>query len=153
MFSFFKKRPFLLSAPISGQLFHGDKPMAHTRIIRSLTYGDEYVDTALTDENGRFEFAEKIIKTAKPSRMFDNSSLFQHIYLENGTTEGIVLWVASISIYNDSQTLKDLLSGLVCDVSQPPQTYDIPIKEDTRHTFAIYTTCGLVATDIDSAAN
>ena len=86
---------------------------------------------------------EKTIKTGKPSNMFDNDSLVQHIYLENGTPEGIVLWYTLVSIHEDSDTLKALLAHLECDIGQEPQTYDIPIKEDTSHTFAIYTSCKL----------
>jgi len=143
MFGFFNKQEFVLSAPVKGQLLDDGQPIANTKVIRSLTYGDEYVDEAITDANGYFSFAEKTIKTAKPSSMFDNESLFQHIYLENGTPEGIVLWAVRVILHEQSETLERLLADLVCDVSEQPKTYDIPIKEDTSHTFAIYTSCKL----------
>ena len=111
--------------------------------MRSLTYGDEYIDATVTDEQGYFTFSEKTIKTSKPANMFDNDSLVQHIYLENGTPEGIVLWYTLVSLHENSQTLKRLLADLECDISKEPETYDIPIEEDTSHTFAIYTSCKL----------
>jgi len=143
MFGFFNKSDFILSAPVKGQLFDDGKPVANTKVMRSLTYGDEYIDETVTDEQGYFTFSEKTIKTSKPANMFDNDSLVQHIYLENGTPEGIVLWYTLVSLHENSQTLKRLLADLECDISKEPETYDIPIEEDTSHTFAIYTSCKL----------
>lgn len=71
--------------------------------------------------------------------MFDNGSLIQHIYIENGTPEGVVLWSVRVTLYEQSNTLKRLLANLVCEISKEPQAFDIPIEEDTSHTFAIYT--------------
>ena len=143
MFGFFDKQEFVLSAPVKGQLLKKGLPVADTKVVRSLTYGDEYIDEAITDSNGDFSFAKKIIKTSKPSNMFDNGSLIQHIYIENGTPEGIVLWGVRVTLHEQSNTLKRLLAILVCEISKEPQTFDIPIEEDTSHTFAIYTSCKL----------
>ena len=116
MFGFFNKSDFILSAPVKGQLFDDGKPVANTKVMRSLTYGDEYIDATVTDEQGYFTFSEKTIKTSKPANMFDNDSLVQHIYLENGTPEGIVLWYTLVSLHENSQTLKRLLADLECDI-------------------------------------
>ncbi|MCO7252213.1 DUF6795 domain-containing protein [Pseudoalteromonas sp. Ps84H-4] len=143
MFGLFNKSDFLLSAPVQGILLDNGKPVAKQKVIRSLTYDKEYIDETITDENGRFRFDEKLIRTAKPANMFDNDSLIQHIYLENGTPEGIVLWYTSISIHENSNTLRGLLSDLVCELSKSPQTVDIQIAEAPEHTFAIYGMCEL----------
>jgi len=143
MFGFFNKSDFLLSAPVQGVLLDNGKPVAKQGITRSLTYGKEYIDETITDDNGRFRFDEKLIRTAKPANMFDNDSLIQHIYLENGTPEGILLWYTSISIHESSNTLKGLLGDLVCELSKSPQTVDIQIEEAPEHTFAIYGMCEL----------
>ena len=143
MFGLFNKSDFLLSAPVQGVLLDNGKPVAKQKVTRLLTYGKEYIDKTITDENGRFRFDEKLIRTAKPAKMFDNDSLIQHIYLENGTPEGIVLWYTSISIHENSNTLKGLLGDLVCDLSNSPQTVDIQIEEAPEHTFAIYGMCEL----------
>ncbi len=141
MFGFSKKHNFILSASLNGELLNNGQPVANTVVTRTLTYGDEYTDEATTDDNGHFSFPEKIIKTSKPSNMFDNESLVQHVYLENGTPEGVVLWYVTISLHEDSDTLSELLKGLVCDISKEPQTYDIPIKEAPEHVFTIYGAC------------
>ncbi|WP_149981843.1 DUF6795 domain-containing protein [Pseudoalteromonas rhizosphaerae] len=141
MFGFFNKQDFVLSAPVKGQLLDKGQPVANTKVVRSLTYGDEYKDEAITDDNGYFTFTEKAIKTGKPSNMFDNESLIQHIYIENGTPEGIVLWYLTVSMHEDSDTLKDLLADLECDIAEEPQTYDIPIEEAQEHFFTIYGAC------------
>ena len=57
----FNKQDFVLSAPIKGQLLDEGQPIANG-VVRALTYGDEYKDEAITDDNG-FTFTEKSIKT------------------------------------------------------------------------------------------
>ncbi|WP_404343692.1 DUF6795 domain-containing protein [Pseudoalteromonas mariniglutinosa] len=141
MFGFFNKQDFVLSAPVKGQLLDKGQPVTNTKVVRSLTYGDEYKDEAITDENGFFTFKAKTIKTGKPSNMFDNESLHQHVYLENGTPEGVVLWYTIVSIHEDSETLERLLADLKCDIAKEPQTYDIPIEEAPEHFFTIYGAC------------
>lgn len=141
MFGFFNKQDFVLSAPVKGQLLDKGQPVANTKVVRSLTYGDEYKDEAITDDNGFFTFTEKSIKTSKPANMFGNESLVQHVYLENGTPEGVVLWYTTVSMYEGSDTLKNLLANLECDIAEEPQTYDIPIEEAPEHFFTIYGAC------------
>lgn len=143
MFGFLKKQDFVLSAPVEGVLLSDGKPQAGVEVSRSLKYGKEYVDTSVTDDSGRFSFPKKVIRTSKPNNMFDNESLHQHIYIENGTPEGIIVWYAIISLTPDSKTLVKLLGNLVCDIAKEAQTYDIPIAENKGHTFTIYTTCKL----------
>lgn len=143
MFGFLKKQDYVLSAPVKGVLLKGGNPQSGVEVLRSLTYGKEYVDKSVTDEVGRFSFPKKIIRTSKPSNMFDNESVHQHIYIDNGTLEGVIVWYSIIYLNPDSQTLIELLSSLECDIAQEPQTYDIPIAENNGHTFTIYTTCKL----------
>ena len=142
-FGLFNKDDFLLSAPIKGVLLDNGVPVVNTKVIRSLTYGDEYIDETITNDDGFFAFDEKRIHTSKKSNIFDNDALIQHVYLENGTPEGIVLWYAGISIYENSETLRELLNGLRCDVAKKPHTYDVPIKEALDHYFTIYGACEL----------
>nr|WP_215909066.1 DUF6795 domain-containing protein [Pseudoalteromonas ostreae] len=141
MLGFFYKQDFVLSAPVKGQLFDKGQPVANTKVVRALTYGDEYKDEAITDNNGFFTFTDKFIKTSKPTNMFDNESLVQHLYLENGTLEGVILWYTIVSVYEGSDTLKNLLANLECDIAKEPQTYDIPIEEAPEHFFTIYGAC------------
>ncbi len=143
MFGFLKKQDYVLSAPIKGVLLSDGKPQVGVEVVRSLTYGKEYIDKYVTDSDGRFSFPEKVIRTAKPNNMFDNTSVHQHVYIDNGTAEGIVVWYAIISLFPNSKTLVKLLGNLICDIAKEPQTYDIPIAEDKSHTFTIYTTCQL----------
>jgi len=141
IFGFFNKQDFVLSAPVKGQLLDKGQPVANTKVVRALTYGDEYKDEAITDHNCFFTFTEKSIKTSKPANMFDNESLVQHVYLENGTPEGVVLWYITVSMHDGSDTLKSLLADLECDIAKDPQTYDIPIEEAPEHFFTIYGAC------------
>ena len=141
MFGFLNKQNFVLSPQVKGQLLDKGQPVANTKVIRALTYDDEYKDETITDGNGFFNFKAKTIRTSKPSNMFDNESLHQHIYLENGTPDGVVLWYLIVSIHGDSETLKRLLSDLQCDIGKELKTYDIPIQEAPEHFFTIYGAC------------
>ena len=141
IFGFFNKQDFVLSAPMKGQLLDKGQPVANAKVVRALTYGDEYKDEAITDDNVFFTFTEKYIKTSKPANMFDNESLVQHVYLENGTPEGVVLWYITVSMHDGSDTLKSLLADLECDIAKDPQTYDIPIEEAPEHFFTVYGAC------------
>ncbi|MDQ9090423.1 hypothetical protein RC083_02310 [Pseudoalteromonas haloplanktis] len=143
MFGFFQKQDYVLSAPVKGVLLSDGKPQAGVEVLRSLTYSKEYIDKSVTDHYGRFSFPEKVIRTAKPSNMFDNESVHQHIYIDDGTPEGVIIWYSIISLNPDSQTLVKLLGNLVCDIAQEPHTYDIPIAENKGQSFTIYTTCKL----------
>ena len=58
IFGFFNKQDFVLSAPMKGQLLDKGQPVANTKVVRALTYGDEYKDEAITDDNVFFTFTE-----------------------------------------------------------------------------------------------
>ena len=59
MFGFLNKQNFVLSPPIKGQLLDKGQPVANTKVVRLLTYGDEYKDETITDGNGFFNFKAK----------------------------------------------------------------------------------------------
>ena len=141
MFGFFKKHDFVLSVPINGQLLEDGKPLANVTVFKSFTFGDEYLDETTSDENGYFSFSEKVIKTSKPSNMFDNGSLIQHIYIKSDNAQDKVIWFARLGLHKQSATLNGYLNNLMCDIAKEPQTYDIPIIEDKQHVFTVYTTC------------
>lgn len=140
MFGFSKKQEFVLSAPVEGQLLNDGKPFANEKVTRLLSYGKEYVDETVTNKDGYFSFQEKVIKTSKPENMFDNESLFQHIYIQDDNEE-ITIWAVRVVLHEKSNTLKKLLAELKCDIKHAPDTYDIPIEEAPNHTYAIYTPC------------
>ncbi len=54
MFGLFKKHDVHLSPAVSGKLSKGDTPLKGIAVTRSLTYDNEQIDTAVTDEQGQF---------------------------------------------------------------------------------------------------
>jgi len=56
MFGLFKKHDVHLSPAVSGKLSKGDTPLKGIAVTRSLTYDNEQIDTAVTDEQGQFSF-------------------------------------------------------------------------------------------------
>ena len=143
MFGFLKKQDVVLSREVHGLLLDNGQPLSNIKVFRVLTYGEEHLDQVVTDENGHFYFPDKIIRSSKPSQMFFNSSLNQHIYAKTDNDDELVLWYARITQAEDSETLTELLSHLVCDIANDAKTYDIPSKEDPSQLFVIYTQCKL----------
>jgi len=143
MFGFFNKQDFVLSAPVKGQLLDKGQPVANTKVVRALTYGDEYIDEVTTSSDGRFSFPKKVIKTSKPSNMFDNESVIQHIYTLDENAKEVTIWAVRLFPYEHKDTLTEYLSNLVCDIANEPETFDIAAKNDKQHTFAVFTTCKL----------
>jgi hypothetical protein len=143
MFGFFSKEEFELSAPVEGHLLYEEQPVAGKKVFRKLNYGDDYIDEVTTGTDGRFSFPEKVIKTSKPSNMFDNESVIQHIYTLDENAEEVTIWAVRVFPYEHKDTLTEYLNDLVCDIAHEPQTYDIAAKEDKQHTFAVFTTCKL----------
>ena len=143
MFGLLKKQDVVLSREVHGLLLDNGQPLSNVKVFRVLTYGEEYLDQVVTDENGHFYFPDKIIHSSKPSQMFFNSSLNQHIYAKTDNDDELVLWYARIIQAEDSETLTELLNHLVCDITNDAKTYDIPAKEDPSKLFVIYTRCKL----------
>ncbi|MEL0660999.1 DUF6795 domain-containing protein [Psychromonas arctica] len=143
MFGLLKKQDVVLSREVHGLLLDNGQPLSNVKVFRVLTYGEEYLDQVVTDENGHFYFPDKIIRSSKPSQMFFNSSLNQHIYAKTDNDDELVLWYARIIQAEDSETLTELLNHLVCDITNDAKTYDIPAKEDPSKLFVIYTRCKL----------
>lgn len=143
MFGFFNRQDFVLSREVQGQLLDKGKPVANVTVVRSLIYGDEHSDTVVTDKNGYFTFPEWVIRTSKPSQMFFNSSLLQHIYLPSESSEDFTLWYTSVAQNEESETLRELLGHLVCDINDQAKTYDMPVKEYPENAFVVYTRCQL----------
>lgn len=143
MLGFLKKQDVVLSREVQGLLLDNGRPLSNIKVFRVLTYGEEYLDQVITDENGHFYFPEKIIRTSKPSQMFFNSNLHQHIYAKTTNDDELVVWYGNIIQAEDSETLTELLSDLVCDITDDAKTYDIPAKEDPSKLFVIYTRCKL----------
>lgn len=143
MFGWFKKDDLLLSTTVKGQLSEEGNVLSGITVYRELTYGKEYKDTAITDENGYFSFPEKIIQTNKPSNMLDNDSIRQSIYI-NVQNEQIFLWAVRLytTTPSDSALSRNLIN-LTCDINSQAKTRDISSEEDSTELLAIHGICDI----------
>jgi len=55
---------------VRGRLTLAGKPVSNQKIIRSLTYQEEIVDSVYTDENGEFTFKLNYLKSKLPGSIF-----------------------------------------------------------------------------------
>ncbi|MBJ7556035.1 DUF6795 domain-containing protein [Marinomonas spartinae] len=93
MVSFFglKRYDVELSPPVKGRITDNGEPVVGAEVVRELFYAgydkkNALFDYSTTNDNGEFEFDEKIVKSRSPGDIFgQNSMVFQDIYIEKKT--------------------------------------------------------------------
>ncbi|CAM3666923.1 carboxypeptidase-like regulatory domain-containing protein [Rheinheimera salexigens] len=124
MFGWLKKTELELSPEIKGVVTQDGKPVAGAKVLRLLTYSDkEFNDSTTTDEHGRFYLPTKKVKL-KVSPMFDTwaSQILEVEYAD----KKIEIWSAGATSVLDYDSIKQLLSGIKCELSAPVIRLGIP---------------------------
>ncbi|MCG6202832.1 DUF4198 domain-containing protein [Psychromonas antarctica] len=142
MFSFFKKYDVHLCPEVHGQITLEGKPIPNLEVIRGLTYGDddELVDKAMTDEQGRFLFPEKNIRSRKPGSMFDESRRRQTIGVVHRGQQYVLWYTQSIGI-EANKNLTDKLNYLNCDLNNSEEKIKIKNHEYPQGNHLIHSIC------------
>ena len=140
MFGFFKRYDVHLSPEVRGQITLDGQPLANIEIERILDYDKEYFDTTLSDENGKFYFPEKSIKSTRPGQMLDETRTRQVIGLTHHEKR-YLLWYTTTSSLAPEKVIVDKLTNLSCDLSNPEERYEIPIHEDPSFYHVIISIC------------
>ncbi|MGP9802889.1 DUF6795 domain-containing protein [Rheinheimera sp. NSM] len=139
MFSWFKKYNVHLSPAVQGNITLEGKPLPGIKVFRELDYDNAYNEEATTDEQGRFYFAEKHIKSRQPANKLDQSKIRQVISLVyHGKT--FVLWYLNTSSIEPQQAIVQRLAALNCELSDEELEHAFPNieKPDFPHsTFSI----------------
>lgn len=142
MFSLFKKYDVHLSPEVHGQITLEGKPLSNIEILRGLTYGDddELIDKATTNEQGRFYFPEKNIRSRKPGSMFDESSTRQVINIRYEGKD-YLLWYTRERGVNYSSAIADKLQKLNCDLSTSEQEIEFAHSENSEWKYLVHSIC------------
>lgn len=138
----FGKKKVYLSPEIHGTLLNHGKPVPAIEITRLLAYEEDYIDTAITDSNGKFYFPEKVIESSRPNNPFNETRIVQAITIEDHTFEGhdngdyIFLWGHQRGRITRVDITDERLSRIVFDLSFTKTGYDF-IDPDTGKRYYI----------------
>ena len=142
MFGILKVYDVHLSPEVRGRITHDGKPMAGLEVFRELTYGSDksIIESMLTDDEGRFSFPEKNIRSRKPGNMLATTPIRQIVDLEY-KGERKILWYTTdfdiIPIHGKSQRLEHLN----CDLSNSEEVHKFESLELSDHTYMVSSIC------------
>lgn len=140
MFDFFKRYEVHLSPEVHGRITLDGKSMPNLKVMRAITYEDEYLDKTETDEDGRFHFGEKNIKSRIPGRLFDETRTRQIVVVDFQDAR-YLLWHVVTSSIKPRKVLTEKLSHLNCDLNDPEEGHHFTIAEHPDFTHNIRSIC------------
>ncbi|MCI2284341.1 DUF4198 domain-containing protein [Colwellia sp. MSW7] len=142
MFGLFKKYDVHLSPEVHGVITNNGAPVVGLKVFRGLTYvGDkELLDKTVTDKNGAFSFAEKNIRSRRPSSMFHEARIRQIIDVDY-QNERYLLWAAVMTGIAPSEGVAKKLSQLNCDLSDSEEYYEFDNIESPDNPHGVESIC------------
>lgn len=141
MFSWFKKYDVHLSPAVHGKITFNGSPVANVKVFRELTYDKEYLDHAVTDSSGHFDFDEKNIRSSRPGGAFDTAKR-QVLYVDYNE-QRYLLWYYSTLNASEAKTLTEKMQQLHCELTHPEKTYELPNHEFPDHPHGVTGVCSL----------
>ena len=141
MLGWFKKQVVHLSPPVSGQILKDGAPVADVLVTRELTYGNEYLDQARTDRDGRFRFPEKRIHSRIPSHPFDETRLRQVVVADLEDERYLLWYTVTGQTSHHPITLKRKLASLHCDLNDAEQIHNVQIHEHPDFEHVVHSIC------------
>ena len=141
MFSWFKKYDVHLSPAVHGSITFAGSPLTNVKVMRELTYDKEYLDFAITDNQGNFSFDEKNIRSRRPGSAFDTAKR-QVLYVDYNN-QRYVLWYFSTLNASAAKTLTEKMQHLRCELTQPEKTYELSNHEFPEHPHGVTGVCSL----------
>ena len=142
MFGLFKKYDVHLSPEVHGVITNQGKPVAGLKVFRGLTYGDdkEILDETLTDDEGRFNFAEKNIRSRKPGSMFDESRIRQVVFTKNENKDAMLWYTQAIGI-EPNKALTERLQKLHCELTNSEEEFEFDSVEYPQAGYLVHSIC------------
>lgn len=129
-----------LSPTVKGRLTESGTPLKEVRITRELHYGKSYTDETYTDEEGRFSFTPKTIRSRLPGHPLSEVRTIQLIAAHTAKGD-LLLWQAATGALEIPETLRHYLSHLECDAQNPERTHQLPNREHPHFPHNIGSIC------------
>ena len=107
-----------------------------------MTYGDdkELIDETLTDDEGRFSFDEKNIRSRKPGSMFDESRIRQ-VIVAKANDKDYMLWYTQAIGIEPNKALTERLQILNCELENPEQKVRFNSYEYPQAGYLVHSIC------------
>lgn len=140
MFGIPKKENVHLTPAVNGRVTLNGQPLSNLEVIYSLTYGDEHKLSARTDEQGYFSFPEKVIESNLPSKLFDETRVFQEIFVE-WNNQNYTLWYTVLPGITSEKVVEEKLAKLECDLTHPEKEYHFDRQDGTDFTQGVFSIC------------
>jgi hypothetical protein len=116
-----KKREYVLSPAVKGRVTQDGLPCQSACVVRTLMHGEtRYEDEAVTDEQGRFQFAAKTVI----SRGWFKSRYRQELYLKTDSDVGLLWYISADSVLSH-KSIDILLQQLQCELNNPEVEYEL----------------------------
>ncbi|MGM0433306.1 MAG: DUF6795 domain-containing protein [Pseudomonadota bacterium] len=140
LLAWLKRYDVELSPTVEGRLTESGTALKGVRITRELNYEKSYVDETYTDEEGRFSFTPKTIRSRLPRRPLTEARTIQ-VIVAHTNKDDLLLWQAATDALEIPETLRNYLSQLDCDVQNPQRTHHLPNKEHPHFPHNIGSIC------------
>jgi len=142
MFGLFKKYDVHLSPEVHGVITNDGAPVVGLKVFRGLTYGDdkELIDETLTDDEGRFSFPEKNIRSRKPGSMFDESRIRQVVFTKKENKDFMLWYTQAIGI-NPNKALTERLEKLHCELTDSEEQFEFDSVEYPQAGYLVHSIC------------
>ena len=139
MKQYFKQYDVYLSPEVHGAISKHGVPLRNVEVYRNLDYDKAYRDTAQTDLNGQFSFPEKIIKSSRPGKLFDETRIRQVIGLVH-EDEKYLLWYLTDDI-GQKGAIAEHLRAMKCDLTTPEMEFAFDNHEHPGFPHAAFSIC------------
>lgn len=140
MFGWLKRYDVHLCPEVRGIISNNGEPLAGLRVYRELDYDRAYSDSAITDAQGRFFFAEKNIRSCLPGNMLDQSTVRQVLSVDY-QQKTYLLWYSSTPSLQPHSAFQQALSDLQCELSSPEQHMVFANEEYPDHPLGVVGIC------------
>lgn len=118
IFRFGKKTEIHLSPEVNGIVTLEGVPLGEMLIYRTLDYDKEYRDETTTDEQGRFHFPAKVVKSRRPGNLLDETRVRQVIGL-TFQEQTHLLWYHTPSGITERSSVSRRLGDMQCELTTP----------------------------------
>ncbi|WKE65110.1 hypothetical protein PVT67_15815 [Gallaecimonas kandeliae] len=140
MFGIPKKEVVHLTPKVQGRVTHEGKPLAGLEVLYTLTYGEDQTISTKTDGDGYFQFPEKTIESRRPHKLFDESRVFQEMYVR-WNNQTYTLWYTVLPGITSEKVVEDKLKNLDCDLINPEKEYHFDRNDGTDFTQGVFSIC------------
>jgi len=141
MLGMLKKYTVELSPEVSGQLSNKKTPLLNQTIKRCLIYGDEeYVDTTITDFDGKFKFPPKNIQSRLPGNPLHEPKV-QQIICADINDSVYLIWFSNQDDIHINPLYCDYLNHLNADISDEKESFWIDDIKDPEQSYQIHSIC------------